>query len=157
MLTVFSQNAPSKMFNKVLNTSVILLNFLNAFSLCFRKCPHIQWRIVLKIKQFTPIFHLTKQTMFDMRSLYIKYSFSPIFSTNIVRKRSSHGCSIKKSAFKFWKILRKTPALESLFKKETSTQVLSCKYYEIFKKTSFWRPPPTADFEVTENLQYKFI
>ena len=32
---------------------------------------------------------------------------------------------------------RKTPALESLFKKETPTQVFSCEVCEVFKNTFY--------------------
>ena len=42
-------------------------------------------------------------------------------------------------------IHRKTPVLESLFKKETPIQVLSYKYGKIFKTSFFYRTPPFAD------------
>ena len=50
----------------------------------------------------------------------------------------------KSCSWKFRNIYRKTPVLASLFSKETSTQVLSCKYYEIFKNTYFEEHQRTA-------------
>ena len=63
-----------------------------------------------------------------------------------IRFRSSHRrCSIKKVFLKFRNIHRKTPVLESVFfKKETQTQVLSCEYCEILKKTYFEKHLRTA-------------
>ena len=59
----------------------------------------------------------------------------------------------------FCKFHRKAPVLESLFKKvaglkaysfikkETPAKVFSCKFYEIFKDTFFYRTPPVAASE----------
>ena len=53
-------------------------------------------------------------------------------------------CSSKSAFLKFWNIHTKTPVFESLFKKETPTQVFSCEYSEIFRTPCFYRRPPAA-------------
>ena len=52
----------------------------------------------------------------------------------------------KSCSQKFCNIYRKTPVLESLFNKLTSTRVLSCEYYIISENTFFHRTPPVAAF-----------
>ena len=60
----------------------------------------------------------------------------------------------KSCSQKFRNIYRKTPVLESLFNKLTSTRVLSCEYYIISENTFFHRTPPVAAFPpyVSKNL-----
>ena len=38
----------------------------------------------------------------------------------------------------------KAPVLESLFNKETPTQVFSCEYFEIFRNSLFYKTPLVA-------------
>ena len=70
---------------------------------------------------------------------------TPLENCFCVQKLSFADVPLKKCSEKFRKFDRKTPVLESVFEKETPTQVLSCKICEIFKNTFFKRTPFYGD------------